>query len=565
MRRSFRHLALGVLLVPALAGAAARPTHRPGASAGPGLEVVPRTPTGPGHVTFVTADAVYLDRGKQDGLHPGATVTVLRGTRVVGACKVTDLSDSSAMCTGVGMKAGDRVDTDRKAPPPAPTLDPLPTPTEMQRRRDVMEARPWELAAAEAGQNERAAAVGVTVALTHQGFVDFGSARPAYNLERLDVAVADFKARRDLVLGLDASLLWWASRSKVPRSPLGTVALLLRQAQVVWKPAGAPVVVRAGRLRPRGLPGMFALDGVQAGYLSATGQVEAGLYGGLLPGSVDLSFDPSSYAAGVYGSARLESGKGAEALLFQADARAGWTVRPALHGRFEVGVSAHAWLKKVADVHLLALLSSGSPEAPQVVDSVSLNLGLHPTDALRLRLDARYRGNTVLESQPVGVVFPASRAVHSGVDVAYDLLPGLTVSARAGLAKDIDGTSEQYWVGPEVSAGQLFGGRLALSLGYQEELGGLRGRSVAGTVRVVPSSRLRLAARAAWASQTVPGALAASDVGLGLSGDVRLTSAVWVRAGANWRTNLLRGEGVAEGGLLPQSLVTYTLGVGIDL
>ena len=257
-------------------------------------------------------------------------------------------------------------------------------------------------------------------------------------------------------------------------------------------------MVQVGRLRPRATPGLYALDGVQAGWRSPQGETEAGVFGGLLPTSDLLGFSTSQWAAGAYGTTRLVKGQGDGSAMVQADARAGWASRPNLGTRFEAGVAVHGWLGRRVDAHAQALLSSGSPLAPSVVDSLSLDLGVRASDRLRLHADVRYRGNPALETVLPGVELPTTRGLHGGVDGWFELFPWLDVGVRGGAARD---TEAALWAGPELALTQLLGGRAVVAAGYEEDFGPYRGRSVWTQATLTPSKAVRLTGRASWAMQ----------------------------------------------------------------
>jgi hypothetical protein len=514
-----------------------------------------------GKVVSVGADAAYLDRGRKDGLAVGQAVPVFRAGKQVGTCTVVNVSDSNASCTGTGLRAGDRLTVERKATAPVAAFVPPTSRDALEARKAAVDAAPWTQVDDAAGVSGRLG-LGLSVTFTHQTFIDFGSARPAYGLERLDVSLTDVKLRKDLSLSLDATALMFTSRPSPDRYPGGNLTLLLHRASLRWAPEGSGLVVQAGRVRPRGTPGLLALDGAQAGWRFKDNAVEAGVFGGLLPTSALL--EPStSWAAGAYGAARLTSGDGANGSTLQADGRVGWASRPNLGTRFEAGVAAHAWLGRSANAHLSALLASGSPVAPSVVDSVSFDLGLTPSERFRLHLNARYRGNPMIETELPGVVLPTTQSGHASLDGWFELWKGVELGVRAGGAREVNGPLGTVWAGPELALTQLLDGHAMVTAGYEEDVGGVRGRSLWGQGTWSPSRVWRFTARASWAMQVEPTLLGSMDLGGTLIAEVRPFAIGWFRVSGTWRSPLAVGP--LDGGVMKGSLAQVLGQAGVDL
>jgi hypothetical protein len=81
--------------------------------------------TRPVVITYLTTTTAYVDAGRQDGLHEGDTLRVIRGGSEAGRLQVTYIASRQAACEILvqtsPLLVGDTVDVVRKAAPPAPT------------------------------------------------------------------------------------------------------------------------------------------------------------------------------------------------------------------------------------------------------------------------------------------------------------------------------------------------------------------------------------------------------------------------------------------------------------
>ena len=84
----------------------------------------------------------------------------------------------------------------------------------------------------------------------------------------------------------------------------------------------------------------------------------------------------------------------------------------------------------------------------------------------------------------------------------------------------------------ELTLPRLFGQSTSLTLGYQEELGGLRGRTAWLQLTVVPITRLRILARGSWFHQQLAlhdEGIAGHELGAALMIDLAINRWLWLR------------------------------------
>lgn len=555
---------ISAALLVAYVATGAKPAHvtrppAPAKRAGWSL-VKPPSDVGQGKVSYVTADSVYLDRGKADGLTLSSKVNITRASKPVATCEIAQLSEHAAVCHAKGVRAGDRAQVDRVTAAALAGLPALPSAAELEAQRASVMGAPWALVEFdESGPAARADGSRLRVSLAHHLFADLGSAQGSFQLEQVDASLYQ-RLGAGFAVSADASLLVWSRKPSNNRLPRTTVLQgVVRQLEVSWQPEGAPVVVRVGRVRPRYTPGLLAIDGAQIGYSRASAEV--GLYGGLLPDAVTTGVSLGQWAAGAYGMGRWVDGLGSTSSVVQGEARAGWALRPGVGSRFEAGAAMHGWVSRVLDAHVGAQFAvAPAQQAPASLELGTLDLGLTPSDRFRLHLSGRYRGNPLLEVAQVGAPLPVTRSVHASTDVSFDLLPSLTLAARAGLAWEIQGQLFQGFLGPELSW-RTWQGRIGVTAGYQEELGWLRGRTWSLAAAVAPSSRFRVQARGAWFQQPTP-TLGANELGVSLAIDARLTSFLLGRLYGSWRTGL---AGAVSTEVLTRSSTQATAQLVIEL
>ncbi len=504
---------------------------------------------GPGSVTFVTTTTVYLDRGTADGLAVGNGLTVTRAGRLVGRCTVATVSEKWSTCNAQGLQIGDRITTVRAlaAPPLAPA--PVATAAELQARRQVVEAEALPLVDFAGGSSGLLGGGGTrlaSLALSHSTFVNLAAPDGPFHTQRVDVGVYDVPIWRGLHGSADLSVINFSRRPSLAGGPAlyggdfespvrGSTVLLVRQLEISYHSAELPLVARVGRTWTRHTPGLLMLDGAQAGWRNKDDSFEVGAYGGLLPDPVLLGVSTQRVGVGAFLMARFESGKGTAAKLLQLEARAGYAVRPLTGGKIEIALAAHTWVNRNFDAHLqleLGLLGNASTVAPGFLDAARLDFGWRPVDALRIFAGGRYQGQQAIDTLELGVTLPGQRALHADLGVTVELSDALWIGASAGTAIEFSNGLNQTRLGPEVTLPHLFGKAISLGVGYQEELGWLRGRSAWLQLTVTPVSRLRILARGNWFQEQALRdnlGLSGHEVGAALMVDLAITRWLWVR------------------------------------
>ncbi len=517
----------------------------PTVAAAPPPKRVPAADTGPGTVNFVTTDAVYVNRGGLDGVKVGDSLPILHSGKPVANCEVTALADHSAVCRSAkGVRAGDQLSVTRTPGKTVAPLAPLPGQSELAAQFARVHAEAWPLVElGEGGPSGRPDGAWLRFSLAHLAFADLGATRGSFQLEQLNAAFNQ-PLGHGLSVAADGTLLIWSRRpvgSAYPRTSV--VQPFVRQLELTWRPNQVPLTVRVGRVRPRHVPGLYALDGAQVGYHlnGQTAEGEFGLYGGLLPDTLTTMISTSQFSAGAYAMGRVASGSGAEGSVFQGEARAGWAVRPNLGSRFEAATSLHGWVGRLFDAH--GAVQFGLASALQnaaSLDVATLDVGLN-TERLRVHASGRYRGNSWLEAVPLGVQLPTTQSLHASADVTVTLSQQLLATVRGGVAFEFAGPLQQGYVGPEVTW-LPWQGRVGLSASYQEELGWLRGRTFGLGASVSPTPGFRVQARGSWFQQPTP-TLGANEWGAGLGVDARLASFLVMRLSGSYR-NALSGPQV---------------------
>lgn len=545
--------ALGLLLALSAAGAPKKKKPRK-----PAKGAVPaRLSVGPGEVKYVTADRAFVDRGTADGVALGQALAVSRGGRQAGICTVDTVAEHFATCTGAGLRKGDRVAVLR-APPQRPPAPPGPPPddAELARRHRRLEAEALALVAFEGEGAAITTRPRVAAALSHTTFSNLGNDAGPFQQQRVDVAVYDVDVWRGLRVSADLSVLNFSHRPDGVRTAYQqTPVLLVRQLEVGFRRAEVPFSGALGRTWLRYAPGLLVVDGAQASWRSKGGGVETGVYGGLLPDAVSLVPSTGQGAAGAFFMGRLALGEGERQTLLQAEARVGYASKTGLGSRLEAAVAGHLYRGSVLDLHVAAELGVGDAQAPGALDAARLDMGLRPSERFRFVGGARYRGQSSSGVLEVGTVSPGQRALHADGAAVFEVSERLWVGLLGGVATDFSSLLLQARVGPEVTLPGLLGRGSALSLGYVEELGWLRGRHAYVQLVLTGFGRLRVINRTSWFHQQgAAGAegLAGHEAGTTLGLDVRFLRWLWLRAGLSGRLQL--DDPTKAGGLVSVQL-----------
>lgn len=529
------------VLLPLLAEAAPKkrvrtPRPRKGATSTAAIS------TGPGKVTFVTAEKAYLDRGLADGVALGQELKVMHGNRTSTTCKVDSVADHFATCVGPGVLAGDRIAVLRAppGPPPGPP-EALPSEEELGRRARMLEAADLALVAhgGEAGLTVKPR---FAVAISQTSFSNMASGAGPFQQQRVDAAVYDVEIWRGLRVSADLSVLNFSRRPAETRTVWQqTPTLLVRQLELGFRRADVPFSASVGRTWLRYAPGLLVVDGAQASFRTKGEGVETGVYGGLLPDASRIVFTSSQWTAGAFFMGRTTLGEGDGATLLQTELRVGYASKTNLGNRFEASVAGHLYRGATLDVHLAGEFGVGDAQAPAAVDAARVDVGWRPSERLRVVGGARYRGQSPSGVVEVGFVSPGQRAVHADGAVIYELSPRVWLGLQGGAAIDMSATLTQARVGPEVTFPQLLGKAGGLSVGYMEELGWLRARHAYVQLAITAFGRLRVVNRTSWFHQQLTdasGGLAGHEAGTTLGVDIRFARWLWVRSTVSGRLQL---------------------------
>jgi hypothetical protein len=479
-------------------------------------------------VRSVTAEAVYVDRGALDGVREGQVLTFSRGNKQVGTCTVTATSERFARCSSAALKVGDRFAVARKAAgkPLAPE-DELDD-EERARRAALLSGATWRLRDFD-GAGSATGGPRAEVLLSHTTYA--GAPNGAFGVQRLDVLLHDVDVWQGLRISADLTALNFSARSPDSQTVYqSSPVLLVRQLELGFHRADVPFSAALGRTRLLGGTGLMVVDGAQAGWRFGGG-VEVGAYGGLLPDAARLTIDPAQWGAGAFTRVRASVGEGASGTLVQVDARAGWAQRTALGGRAEVGVTGSVWAGTRVDAHAELELGFGKTQAVAGIDAARVDLGLRPSEQLRLNADVRYRGLPLSGLVELGTLSPGNRAVHTDANLLWEATPQLFLSVQGGLAKDFDSALLQARVGPELSVPRVGTLPFGFSVGYLEELGWVRGRDAYLQTAVTATSVVRVLTRVAWfQQQLVSGTEGLAGHELGASVAVEVTPWRFVKA-----------------------------------
>ncbi len=499
-----------------------------------------------GAVLYVTAERAFLDRGQGDGLRPGLTLQLLRRGRPLGTCQVERTAQSSASCVGKRFAAGDTFKLPGPAPaaPSGPQPRPLPAPSptaELSRRRGAVEAAPFE-PVEYASEPLLVAPLRASLALRHDAALALAWQQAGFQLTQVELRLLHLRPLPQALPGLafsaELSALQWLGRPANGRwVSEASTRLWVRTAEVRFRPASSLLSLAAGRTHPAAAPGLYTLDGVQLGLAQPGGGLEGGLFAGAVPGPFDLGLAPDRWTLGAYFGAALASEEGGRgflraatrlALVTRPSAGQRLEVEPALYGKLGQGLTASAQAR-------LAFLA----EHPAQVDSARVDLTARPFERLTLGAGARYQGSTELTLSTELFGLP-SRGYHAEAFADLALGERLTLSARAAGAFDEALGAGRALVGPELAFPGLMGPGGGLQLGYQEELGWIRGRNGYAQLSFSAFQRAVGTLRAAYfQSQPGPGREgdASHEASLYLSLEVRL--ARWLSA-RGW--GLVRSE-----------------------
>jgi hypothetical protein len=487
----------------------------------------PRVP-GVGRVLQVTGARAYLDAGADDGLAVGQPLTLWRGDVEAGRCTVEAVGPGSATCTGGAARLGDAFKlTPVVASGPAPVLlPPVPGDEELRRRAVAVAAAPVALVAAKASAPGAPALAAPRASMGEVALMDAlytSSGGATWDSVRLDAAVHGAPVG-PFTLDLDLRAEQWLARGPATAQPRGDTRLEVWQAQLSYGSTDGTLSVAAGRILPWTIPGATVMDGAMAGV--RRGGWAAGLFGGLVPAPDTL--DPSTTRATAGGFWSLEQRLG-RAVVLQQEGRLAWVRTPELGDRAELEAGASLHAGAALDLFASARAAAGGTvKAAGVLDAGRVELGLRPLPGLSVNGGFEYGGLAVpwLVQPPVF----GSRSRRADATASYDVGP-VRIGLTGGTSVDAVSALERTWIGPEVSLPRFLTPRLALSAGYLEEVGWLRGRSAWAQAVARPWDSLRLISRASWSHEASLG-MTQEEVGLSLTAALELSRRVGLRLSA---------------------------------
>jgi len=425
-------------------------------------------------VVYVTIHEAYIDVGSLDGVVTGVELRALSGRAAPAPCRVSQVSDRSAMCVGFLPRVGDRLQGWGEVPIPETversTTLPIESSEEIRRRNQISSAVFQKITYV-----HREVLAGKFVPIPVSGSVGhdtwYSTGSTSYQREQANISVFSASLGKGWDASVDLSTWFWSQRPDTRRfRPGDSVQLYLWQALVEHRPTTDPFRVAAGRMRPYALPGIVMFDGIQSGYRIHRG-AEVGIYGGLLPDITTLYPQKNPWLAGAYYQQDIVMTKD---LLVKEDFRVGLAKSDDFGNRVELQTLWTASWKRWVDfgVDAKAGLTGGDLGGP-TFDALRVDIGFRPIDPLRILLDGR-----LLQRQTVEVGAPvAEGSRHTDGTILYDLYSWMTLGLMGGYASEKGGDSlDRYYAGPEGRFSNVMGSRSQVTLGVQEEFGWLRGR-----------------------------------------------------------------------------------------
>lgn len=540
MRRSRAHLAAlasSLLLAHLAQPASAAPPQRRGPRS-----PAPRAPKGrvasAGEVQYLTSKLAYLNRGREDGVKVGMSISFTRGGRAVGTCAVDMAADRWATCAAGALRKGDKFAMARKPdePAPAPPFE-MPGERELAARRDQMLAAETDLVDFD-GESGGPGGHRVAVALGHTTYVNLSSEAGPFHVQRVDAAVYDVELYKGLRVSADLSVVNYSRRPATFRSVYkSSPVLLVRQLEVGFRRADVPFEAAVGRVWTRSAPGLGVVDGAQASYRVGD-WLQTGVYGGLLPNTYTLDLTTTQWSAGAFVMARFLAGEGAKSTLVQTEARVGFALKEQLGSRFELAAAAHLYQGKQLDAHaMLELAYGGEKQAVAGVDAARLDVGWRPVDPLRVFAGLRYQGGSVSGAIDLGMASATQQALHVDGGGTFEATHWLWLTVVGGAATDVETGLSRGRVGPEVTFPGLLGKGGALTFGFSEERGWLPGRTAYVQASINLFGRVRVLSRTSWLQQ-LGGGLTANDLAESFNVEVAIFRWLWVRGTLAGRTQL---------------------------
>jgi hypothetical protein len=448
-------------------------------------------------VTYITSQDGYLDAGSDDGLSVGDTAKIFRRKKQVGTCEITEVSVAGARCKSDRLVPGDKVvftpaPRERKEPEKPKRIERL-SEAELSARRKIVQAATFEKRAHEKGA-VAGKQVSARLMLRQQVWGVTTTPGGIFSRSSIDGAVrADIDAGLPLVLsgvGRVTGDLYAPPDQRFRRGELVEVYVWDASVSLLEGPVAATV----GRFRPRLAPGVWLIDGVQAGARLFDGMAEMGAYAGLIPELVSIYPSFERLTAGAYFGMDIEAAPG---VVLLPRARAGVISTPDFaRQRAELEVLTELFWANVVTVGATVRAGMlGQRDPLPSLDAVRFDAQLTAVENLRLWTNYRYTAGVVVDfdarvTGPLGAT-PLGAAHQGNLQVSYALWPSLAVGGLAGAGYDVDTDLARGWIGPELLLPTAFGDVGGLDFGFLEELGGNAGRSAWVGARLnLPSVRV---------------------------------------------------------------------------
>ncbi len=509
-----------------------------------------------GTIVYVTQTGAFLDRGRDQGVARGDTVTVLRG-RTPLRLQVTAVSDQAAYCAWppkaamaptIALSARVRIDaTAARVPPPGSKVRKARV---VAFRQDTL-GRAWNdvvrtpaplVAYRPEGPTLPDALITpgrkLTAAVAHESFGQVSGGRGRFEEERFFLATALGEPGS---LGLDVDLdgAYFTVRPQQPRFATDRpFQVSAHRAQVRYLSPEATFLAGFGRMPSRSKGSSRPLDGLELAYRLRSG-VSAGAVAGFVP---DVQLQPSTrrFVAGGY---------------FVADREFGPTTR----GRFDVEplITLHSDNKDVGAMEIVtsAELETleryfGTARARVVRDlrpesaGNPIYLGHLSVDAQvalvrDLRVGAGYRRQDRraedLATQG-SVAAPIQRLADSQLDGQIDWRTGrFQTTTMVGLNRLEDAPTDAFFAREELALGPFGGSAVRTGVAYLYSKGAFDYHQPEAFLTASPGERVRLHARYSFLADAAPGRRLYGHTGY-LVSDVRLSSSLVLGANARYIT-----------------------------
>lgn len=464
---------------------------------------------GHARVDYVTRTRAFFDAGTDAGLEAGTDVRLLRRGTEVGGCRITVASAHHASCgiTG-GVRIGDEAFFEPKrmtpAPPPPPTIEAGPKietmpADEAQRMQEALRAAPLDKVKDEASAPDASGLrLRGSLAASHEAWVVVGGDRTGgdFQSERVDVFLGDLPLGfLGATANVDLTAVAWSRRPDGTRfRPGATAQLYVYETSVSSRDPDRSFTASIGRIRPWHAPGLLFVDGLQVGWRPKGGRLELGVVGGSLPDAVRLEPSVQRWVLDGYWSVAA----GGPDLYLASDGRIGLARAPELGsiGELETDLSLQ-WSELIrTSVGGRAVLDSDGP----ALAGLRAFAEVRPISRLRFAADFRTRDDRLEAFAPtLGVI----GATHGSFTASWWVIDPLEI-ALSGSAVQLPGDDAlRGFAGPELRFPRLFGQVGSLSVGYQEALGWLPGRSSWVQALLHPAPMIDLMARLAYFDDTV--------------------------------------------------------------